>query len=729
MQKNTFDFSLAGKKISLEVSNLAEQANGSVMARMGDTVVIANCVMSRNMREGIDFFPLMVDYEEKFYAAGKMMGSRFIKRENRPSESAILSGRLIDRAIRPLFNPLMRNEIQVISTILCIDGENDPDILALIASSAALAVSDIPWNGPVGAVRVGQVDGKFLLNPTFKEREDSNLDLIVAGVENKINMIESGSKEVPEDILIEAFKFAQGFINEIISFQKEVVKKVGKKKTEVALVQKDPELISKIKEFLGKKIYDAVFEKDKLKRQANIDDLKKSLGEYLTSLNAEESDKMFAEYVYEEEVDRMVHEEIIKNNHRPDGRKVDELRNIESYVNILPRTHGSGIFMRGETHVLTVLTLGSPGDEQTIDTMEAFTTKRFMHHYNFPHYSVGETGPSRGPGRREIGHGALAERALSYVIPSKEEFPYTIRLVSEVMSSNGSSSMASTCGSTLALMDGGVPIKSPVAGIAMGLMLLGEDYKILTDIQGPEDHYGDMDFKVAGTKDGVTALQMDVKVEGATIKMLEEGLAQAKKARLQILGVMEKAISAPRENLSPFAPRIFVLKINPEKIGDVIGLGGKMINKIIKETGAKIDIEQTGEVFISAINEESAQKAIKWVNDLTREVKPGESFQGKVMRLMNFGAFVEILPGQEGMVHISEMSTGRVDKVEDVVKLGQEVSVRVKEIDAQGRINLTMLSEKEEKEKSASGGLGGGFQRRGPGGPPNKRFGDRRPRY
>ncbi|MEK7120144.1 MAG: polyribonucleotide nucleotidyltransferase [Patescibacteria group bacterium] len=727
MEKKNFDFDFGGKKINLEISNLAEQANGSVMARMGDTVVIANCVMSRNMREGIDFFPLMVDYEEKFYAAGKMMGSRFIKRENRPSESAVLSGRLIDRAIRPLFNPLMRNEIQVISTILCIDGENDPDILALIASSAALAVSDIPWNGPVGAVRVGQVNGKFLLNPTFKEREDSDLDLVIAGVENKINMIESGSKEIPEDILIEAFKFAQGSINEIISFQKEVVKKVGKKKTEVALVQKDPELISKIKEFLGKKIYDAVFEKDKLKRQANIDDLKKSLGEYLASLNAEETDKMFAEYVYEEEVDRVVHEEIIKNNHRPDGRKVDELRNIESYVNILPRTHGSGIFMRGETHVLTVLTLGSPGDEQTIDTMEAFTTKRFMHHYNFPHYSVGETGPSRGPGRREIGHGALAERALSYVIPSKEEFPYTIRLVSEVMSSNGSSSMASTCGSTLALMDGGVPIKSPVAGIAMGLMLLGEDYKILTDIQGPEDHYGDMDFKVAGTKDGVTALQMDVKVEGATIKMLEEGLAQAKKARLQILSVMEKAINAPRENLSPFAPRIFVLKINPEKIGDVIGPGGKMINKIIKETGAKIDIEQTGEVFISAINEESAQKAIKWVNDLTREVKPGESFQGKVMRLMNFGAFVEILPGQEGMVHISEMSTGRVDKVEDVVKLGQEVSVRVKEIDSQGRINLTMLSEEEEKEKSASG-LGGGFQRRGPGGPP-KSFGDRRPRY
>ncbi|KKS44611.1 MAG: Polyribonucleotide nucleotidyltransferase [candidate division CPR1 bacterium GW2011_GWA2_42_17] len=700
MEKKFFDFDFGGKKINLEISNLAE---------------------------GIDFFPLVVDYEEKFYAAGKMIGSKFIKRENRPSDNAILSGRLVDRAIRPLFNPLMRNEIQMVSTVLSIDDENDPDVLSLIASSAALAASDIPWNGPIGAVRVGRVNGKFLLNPTYKEREDSDLDLIIAGVENKINMIEAGSKETPEDVLIEAFKFAQGFINKLIGFQKEVAKKIGKKKMEVALQQKDPELISKIKEFLGKKIYDAVFEKDKLKRQANIDDLKKSLNEYLTSLDAEESDKMFAEYIYEEEVDRMVHEEIIKNNHRPDGRKADELRNIESYVNILPRTHGSGIFMRGETHVLTVLTLGSPGDEQTIDTMEALTTKRFMHHYNFPRYSVGETGSSRGPGRREIGHGALAERALSYVIPSKEKFPYTIRLVSEVMSSNGSSSMASTCGSTLALMDGGVPIKSPVAGIAMGLMLLGEDYKILTDIQGPEDHYGDMDFKVAGTKDGVTALQMDVKVEGATIKMLEEGLSQAKKARLQILDVMEKAINAPRENLSPFAPRIFVLKINPEKIGDVIGPGGKMINKIIKETGAKIDIEQTGEVFISAINEESAQKAIKWVNDLTREVKPGESFQGKVMRLMNFGAFVEILPGQEGMVHISEMSTGRVDKVEDMVKLGQEVSVRVKEIDSQGRINLTMLSEEEEKEKAVSG-FGGGFQRRPSGGPP-KRFGDRRPRY
>jgi polyribonucleotide nucleotidyltransferase len=727
MEKKTFDFNFGGKKINLEISNLAEQTNGSVMVRMGDSVVMANCVMSRNVREGIDFFPLVVDYEEKFYAAGKMMGSRFIKRENRPSDNAILSGRLVDRAIRPLFNPLMRNEIQVVSTVLSIDDENDPDILSLIAASAALAISDIPWNGPLGVVRVGRVNGKFLLNPTYKEREDSDLDLIIAGVENKINMIESGSKEVPEDILVEAFKFAQESINEIIGFQKEVVKEVGKKKVEIALEPKDPKLISQIKEFLGKKIYDAVFEKDKLKRQANIDDLKKSLGEYLTSLGVEESDKMFAEYIYEEEVDKLVHEEIIKNNHRPDGRKVDELRNIESYVNVLPRTHGSGIFMRGETHVLTVLTLGSPGDEQTIDTMEAFTTKRFMHHYNFPRYSVGETGSSRGPGRREIGHGALAERALSYVIPSKEEFPYTIRLVSEVMSSNGSSSMASTCGSTLALMDGGVPIKSPVAGIAMGLMLLGDDYKILTDIQGPEDHYGDMDFKVAGTKDGVTALQMDVKVEGVTIQMLEEGLLQAKKARLQILDVMGKAIKSPRENLSPFAPRIFVLKINPEKIGDVIGPGGKMINKIIKETGAKIDIEQTGEVFISAVNEESAQKAIKWVNDLTREVKPGESFQGKVTRLMNFGAFVEILPGQEGMVHISEMSTGRVDKVEDVVKLGQEVNVRVKEIDSQGRINLTMLSEDEEKEKSASGS-GSGFSRRSSGSQP-KRFGDRRPRY
>lgn len=711
MEKKTFEYELAGKKVTLEFTNLAEQANGSAIARMGDTVVIANCVMSRTMREGTDFFPLTVDYEEKFYAAGKIISGKFIKRENRPSEEAILTGRLIDRAVRPLFNPLIRNDVQVVATVLSYDNENDPDVVALLASSAALATSDIPWNGPVGAVRVGRINGKLLINPTRQEKEESDLDLMIAGIPDHINMIEAGAREIPEETLVEAFKLAQQHINELVEFQNKVTAQISKKKREAALEQKDPELASKIREFLGSKISEAVFEKDKLTRQAKIDDLKKSLTDYLASEGVAENDQKIAEVIYEEEVDKVVHEEIIKNDRRPDGRKITELRPLEAHVAILPRTHGSAIFMRGETHALSVLTLGSPGDEQTIDTMRVSAKKRFMHHYNFPHYSVGETGSSRGPGRREIGHGALAERALSYVIPNKEEFPYTIRLVSEIMSSNGSSSMASVCGSTLAMMDGGVPIARPVAGIAMGLMMQGKDYKVLTDIQGPEDHYGDMDFKAAGTTQGVTALQMDVKVDGVSVEILAKTLQQAKEARHKILDVMIAAIGSSRANLSPFAPRIFTLHINPEKIGDVIGPGGKMINKIIAETGAQIDIEQTGEVFISSPDEASAKKAMQWVEQLTHEVQAGESYTGKVTRLMNFGAFVEILPGQEGLVHISEMSPEHVERVEDVVHVGQEVQVRVKEIDDQGRINLTMLAEGQKRERPPMSRDGGRFNR------------------
>ena len=685
----------------MEIENglLAKQAGGSVTARYGDTVVLATAVMSKGASRISGYFPLMVDFEERYYAAGKIKGSRFIKREGRPSDDAILSGRVVDRTIRPLFDGRMRNEVQVICTVLSYDGENDPGVLAVIAASTALSLSNIPWNGPVAAVRVGYVKDQLVLNPVNGELAESNLDLVIAGTKDKINMLEAGAQEVPEDEIVKAFAFGQEAIVKITSFIESIVKEVGKEKSAPALLQGTPEFESKVKEILlSEGLAEALYDPNKKVIEEKTDAINEKVGTYIKENFTEEMDKLkeVARQVFEEVSDEIVHKNILENEQRPDGRKLSEIRSIECRVGILPRTHGTGLFTRGETQALTVTTLGSPGDEQIIDTMEVDMKKRYIHHYNFPPYSVGEIKPMRGPGRREIGHGALAEKALVPVLPSKEEFPYTILLVSEVLESNGSSSMASTCGSTLSLMDAGVPIKRPVSGIAMGIIVNQQpttnneqQFKVLTDIQGLEDHYGDMDFKAAGTEKGITALQMDVKLDGVTLPMLEAVLSQSKENRLEILQKITSAISAPRVEMSQYAPRIIVMKINPEKIRKVIGTGGKIINEIIDETGVQIDIEDDGSIFITSPDGDSAAKAQKWIENLTHEVKAGEIFNARVTRIMNFGAFAEILPGQEGLIHISALADHRVEKVEDLVKVGDIVPVKVIEIDNQGRINLS----------------------------------------
>ena len=664
MQEKKWALQLGGRELSIETGTLAKQASGSVTARYGDTVVLATAVMSKEMSKITGYFPLMVDYEERYYAAGKIKGSRFIKREGRPSDDAVLSGRAVDRTVRPLFDSRMRNEVQVIVTTLSYDGENDPDLVAMIAASAALTLSDIPWNGPIGSVRVGLQDGQLVLNPTTEERKTSALDLLVSGTKEKINMIEAGAQEVTEERIGAALEFGFEAIRKIALFLEDIRQEAGKEKRAAALLQGSDEFEADIRAQVE------AYAKEKYPDQ-------KYLAELLSILVDEVSDEA-------------VHMNILEKGIRPDGREVTEIRKITCDVGILPRTHGTGLFTRGETQALTVTTLGAPGDQMVVDTMETDEKKHYMHFYNFPPYSVGEVRPMRGPGRREVGHGALAEKALVPVLPSKEEFPYTILLVSEVLESNGSSSMASTCGSTLSLMDAGVPIKKPVAGIAMGV-ITGKDgsYKVLSDIQGLEDHYGDMDFKVAGTKDGITAMQMDVKIDGLTPVMLQGALAQAREGRLFIMEKMLSVIPEPRAEMSPYAPRIITLHINPEKIRDVIGPGGKMINQIIDETGVSIDIEDDGSVFITSADETSARKAVEWVMNITREVKAGELFQGRVTRIMNFGAFVEVLPNQEGLVHISELADQRVEKVEDIVKIGDVIPVIVREIDAQGRINLS----------------------------------------
>ena len=691
MEIKEFSLKLDGKTLTIKKSDMAGQANGSVFAQLGDTVVLATAVMGRSPKEGIDYFPLMVDYEEKFYAAGRIIGSRFIKREGKASQDAILTARLIDRAIRPLFDHTLRHDVQIVTTVLSVDLEHDPDIVAMIAASCALAVSNIPWDGPIGAVRISKAGDKWIINPTYEELKLSDLDLVIAGVNGRINMIEAGAKEVPEDVFAEAFETAQKEIDKLIDFQNEIVKAAGKEK--IKIEKEDlSELAKEVREFIGSRLQEALYnESDKIARMEKVNALRKELAANIAEIHPEAPVyAKRAEGLFEEEISRLVHENIIQNNKRPDGRKIDEIRTLDCMVSLLPRTHGSGLFMRGNTHVLSTLTLGSPGDQQLIDTMEAKETKRFMHHYNFPPFSVGEIGPMRGPSRRDIGHGALAERALAPVIPEQKEFPYTIRLVSETLSSNGSSSMASVCGSILALMDGGVPIKNMVAGIAMGLMSEHNDYKILTDIQGPEDHHGDMDLKVAGTDKGITAVQMDVKIEGITKKIFVETLAQARKARMEILDRMRQALPESRSELSKYAPRIIQLQINPEKIRDVIGPGGKVINEIIDETGVSIDIEDDGSVFITSANEESARKAEEWVKNIAREFKVGEIFQGKVKKIMDFGAFVEIYPGTEGLVHISKLAEKRVDRVEDVVGIGDIIPVKLMEIDSQGRFNFSM---------------------------------------
>lgn len=689
MEAQKFERQINGNNLVIETGKLALQANGSVTVQYGGTVVLATATMNDGAREGVDFFPLMVDYEERLYAAGKIKGSRFVKREGRPTDEAVLSGRIVDRTIRPLFNGRMRNDVQVILTILSVDQENDPDVISVIGASIALGISDIPWDGPVGAIRVAKVDGQIIINPTFEQREKSAFEIFLTGKGGKINMIECAAKEVPEAEIVEAMRFGKKYLEDLENFQAEIIARLGKTKKAAYLMQAPAEIEDQMKKFVEGKIESAVMEKDKQTRNANMSALKKSLLAFVEE-NLGKEYKEIAKLVLDEEIDDFVHQAAIHKNERPDGRRMDEVRDISAEIAVLPRTHGSGLFNRGETQVLTVLTLGAPGDEQTIDGMKEETTKTFMHHYSFPPYSVGEVKPMRGPGRREIGHGALAEKAIEPLIPSREVFPYTIRLVSEVLGSNGSSSQASICGSALALMDGGVPIERLAAGIAMGLMSDKEgNYKVLTDIQGPEDHYGDMDFKVAGTEKGITAIQMDVKIGGISLDILEEAVGKAREARVHIIGIMSSAIAEPRAEMSPYAPRITSFRINPEKIRDVIGPGGKKINEIIADTGVTIDIEDDGMVLITSKDAEAAMRATEWIKDITREVLPGEVFEGKVIKIMTFGAFVEVLPGQEGLVHISELAPTRVEKVEDVVKEGDFITVKVLGIDDKGRINLT----------------------------------------
>ncbi|PIP27345.1 MAG: polyribonucleotide nucleotidyltransferase [Candidatus Moranbacteria bacterium CG23_combo_of_CG06-09_8_20_14_all_39_10] len=695
MAQKKWSLQIGGRELEIETGLLAKQASGSVTVRYGDTVVLAAATMSNSLSKFGGYFPLMVDFEERYYAAGKIKGSRFIKREGRPSDDAVLTGRVIDRTVRPLFNSRMRNEVQVIVTVLSIDGENEPDTISVIAASAALAISNIPWNGPVAAVRVAQAEnGEFILNPVNGELADSKLDLVISGTKDKINMLEAGAKEVPEEQIAKAFAFGQEAITKIATFIEDIAKEAGKEKTAAILLQGTPEFEAKIKEILlAENLAEALYDASKVVIEEKTKAIKEKVNTYISENFTEGVDKLkeIAEQVFEETSDEIVHQNILDKEQRPDGRKLDQLRQIDCQVGLLPRTHGTGLFTRGETQALTVTTLGSPGDEQVIDTMEVDMKKRYIHHYNFPPYSVGEVRPMRGPGRREVGHGALAEKALIPVLPAKEVFPYTILLVSEVLESNGSSSMASTCGSTLSLMDAGVPIIRPVSGIAMGI-IVGADgkFKVLTDIQGMEDHYGDMDFKAAGTTEGITALQMDVKVQGVTLEMLETVLAQSKINRLEIMDKIVATIPAPRAEMSQYAPRIIIMHISPDKIRNVIGTGGKIINAIIDETGVQIDIEDDGSVFITSPDALAAKKAQEWIDNLTHEVKAGEIFQAKVVKIMTFGAFAEILPGQEGLIHISELADRRVEKVEDVVAVGDIVPVKVKEIDAQGRINLSM---------------------------------------
>ena len=695
-----FKLEIGGRDLIVKIDDLAEQSNGSVFLQYGDTLLLSTAVMSKEEKEGLTFFPLTVDYEEKFYAAGKIGGSRYIRREARPSVEAICNARLIDRAIRPRFPKDLKREVQVIATVLAWDNENEPDILGLISSSLALSVSDIPWHGPVAAIRIGRSKDKFIINPTYEQRKECKVDVVFAAVEQGknilINMIEGNFREIDEKIAIEAYQFAKPHLKKIIDFEKKIFKEIGKEKVSVTPPSDKSKLENEIKDLLKGKIDKALYQKDKQKRSEDLRILKKNLEVFIEEGYPDEMH--FAEKILEKEIDRLVHEKVLENDQRIDGRKLNEIRKLDCDIGTIPRTHGSGIFCRGQTKALSILTLGAPGDVQLVEGMEIVGKKRFMHHYNFPPYSVGEVRRLRGPGRREIGHGTLAERAVSPIIPTSEEFPYTIRIVSEIMSSNGSSSMASVCGCSLALMDAGVPIKAPVAGIALGLIADNKgDYKILTDIQGPEDHYGDMDFKVAGTKKGITVIQMDVKFDGITEKIFEQALEEGKKARLYILKKIEETIAKPRADISPFAPRILTINIDPEKIRKVIGPGGKMINEIIDKCGVTVDVEDTGEIFITAEKEEGAKKALQWIKDLTREVKVGEIFEGKVKRILDFGAFVEILPDQEGMIHISKLAPYRVKKVEDIVKIGDIVSVTVIGIDNLGRIDLS-LNNKNQKD-------------------------------
>lgn len=683
---HSYTFDLGGRPLTIESGEIAKQANGAVLIRYGETAVVVAVTGTKTPREGVDFFPLTVDFEEKAYASGRLPGG-FIKREGRPGETQILTSRLIDRPIRPMFPDGYHNDVQIVATAVSIDPDNAPDIPAMIGASCALSISDIPFDGPIAGVRVGLIDGQFIVNPTLAQAEVSLLNLAVAGTKDAILMVEAGAKEVSEETMLDAIWFAHGVIKELVEFQEKIVAEIGKVKMEVPVYVPPAELVEEIEVYGAEKLKAALMDANKLEREENVAKIKKEIAEVF--LEKYPDNAADVAYITQKLVKKIVRRTISVDKIRPDGRQLDEVRPVTCRVGLLDRTHGSALFTRGQTQILNCLALGSLRDAQTIEGMGREYTKRYIHHYNFPPYSVGETKPLRSPGRREIGHGALAERALLPVLPSEEEFPYAIRLVSEVLESNGSSSMGSVCGSTLSLMDAGVPIKAPVAGVAMGLVKDGEYFTILTDIQGLEDALGDMDFKVAGTAKGITAIQMDIKIDGINKDIFTQALAQAKRGREHIMGKMLECISEPRKELSKYAPKITSMMVDPDKIAKVIGPGGKTIKKIVEETGAKVDIDDSGKISIAATDSEQAAKVIAMIEAITAEAEVGKVYTGKVTRLMNFGAFVEILPGKEGLVHISQLSTERVEKVEDVVSVGDEIIVKVTEIDQKGRINLS----------------------------------------
>lgn len=727
MKKSQVSLQFAGKILTFETGELAPQATTSVLARLGDTMVLVTVVEGQN-REDLGYFPLSVEYAEKLYAGGRIKGSRWVKREGRPSDEAVLIGRLIDRSIRPLFPKEYKKEVQVVITVLSVDGENEPDILAINAVSAAIAASPIPWNGPVGAIRIGYSNGEnpdFILNPTASESKESVLDIVVSQKEDKTVMIEAGAKQVSEEVLVQAIEKAHVETKNVIDFINSFVKEVGMPKVNI---EPDTKLIELSK--VIEKSYKIDLEKlsqvlaTKEGGGSETTDLISTIFDQEKARDPEaEIDKKLISQAVEKVMFKLIRHNVVASKKRPDGRAVDEIRPLSAKVSILPRTHGSAIFQRGITQSLTIATLGSPRLEQLIESAEGEESKRYMHHYSMPPYSVGEAGRIGSPSRREIGHGALAERALEPVIPSKDKFPYTIRLVSEILSSNGSTSMAATCASTLSLMDAGVPIEKPVGGISIGMMSEDDKYVLLTDIIGLEDFSGDMDFKVAGTDTGVTAIQLDVKIPGLTVTQIKEIFEAAKIGRMKVLDVMHKAIPAPREGVSNYAPKIHVVQIPVDKIGEVIGPGGRMIKNIIAQTGAQVDVEDDGSVTITGTDEEAMRKAVEWVEGITREVQPGELYEGEVKRILPFGAFVEILPGKEGMVHVSQMSSDYVKNPEEVVQIGDKVQVKVQEIDDQGRINLTMrltASTGDQGEGESQPSEGGGYR------PPH---GGRRPPY
>ncbi len=697
----TFSMELAGRTLTIETGKLAQLANGSALVRYGDTVIMSSATASTKPRDGIDFFPLSVDYEERLYAVGKIPGG-FIKREGKPSERAVLTSRVIDRPIRPLFPKDLRNDVAVVNTVMSVEQDNSPEIAAMIGASVAISISDIPFNGPIGGVVLGLIDNEVIINPTEEQRAKSKMYVTLAGTKEKITMIEAGADIVSDEVMFEAIKKGHDEIKKICDFINSIVAEIGKPKFSYESAEVPQELFAAVKAFGYETMRQAVLATDKQDRDEKVskltEDTQAALAEQFPDMQAK-----INEAIYKLEK-KVVREYILKEGKRVDGRRLDEIRPLSAEVGILPRTHGSGLFQRGQTQVLTTVTLGAMGDVQMLDGIDTEETKRYMHHYNFPGYSVGEAKTSRGPGRREIGHGALAERSLVPVIPSENEFPYAFRLVSEVLMSNGSTSQGSVCGSTLALMDAGVPIKAPVAGISAGLVIDEENpdnFITFMDIQGIEDFFGDMDFKVAGTTEGITAIQMDIKVDGLTYEIIRQAFELTRNGRIQIINdVMLKAIPAPRKELSYYAPKIITTNIDPDKIRDVIGPGGKMINKIIAETGVKIDIEEDGRVYILTPDAEAAQKALKIIHGIAKEIEPGEIFMGKVARITTFGAFVEILPGKEGLVHISKLDKKRVEKVEDVVSIGDEILVKVTEIDKQGRINLSRKDAMNEENTS-----------------------------